>query len=232
MVHLSKRLQAIADFVEDGDRIADIGTDHAFLPIALVEEGRVPFAIASDIGAGPVAIAKQNIADAGLNAKIDVRLADGLQGISENDNLDTVVIAGMGGELIVKILAAGISHLDGTENLVLSPHRDTDQVRQWLSDNEFGILDEKILEDEGHVYEVMLVGHTVPDVPYNAADLAFGPVLRKKRSPLFLSNLQRREDALRRVLNGLQDAADSDEIELKRADVEAELDLVEGELND
>lgn len=232
MVHLSKRLQAIADFVEDGDRIADIGTDHAFLPIALVEEGHVPYAIASDVGEGPVAIAKQNVAAAGLTEKIDVRLADGLQGISESDNLDTVVIAGMGGELIVKILAAGIDHLDGTENLVLSPHRDTDQVRQWLSDHEFGILDENMIEDEGHVYEMMLVGHTVPDVPYNAADLAFGPILRKKRDSLFMSELQRREAALRRVLNGLQDAADSDEIALKRAEVEAELDLVEGELND
>ncbi|EPC57119.1 SAM-dependent methyltransferase [Lacticaseibacillus paracasei subsp. paracasei Lpp123] len=95
-IHLSKRLQAISSFIEAGERVADIGTDHAFLPIYLVQQQRISFAIASDIGAGPVAIAKQNVADAGLTAQISVRQADGLASIMPDDAISTVVIAGMG----------------------------------------------------------------------------------------------------------------------------------------
>ena len=80
-IHLSKRLQAIRAFIEPNERLADIGTDHAFLPIDLVQRGIIKFAVASDIGAGPVAIAKQNVADAGLTDQISVRQADGLAGI-------------------------------------------------------------------------------------------------------------------------------------------------------
>lgn len=229
MIHLSKRLQAIADFVDTGDRVADIGTDHAFLPIALVQSGKSDYVLASDIGAGPIAIAKQNIADHGLSAKIEVRQADGLQGIRPEDDLDTVVIAGMGGELICKILTDGQHLLDGSENLILSPHRDVDQVRQWLADNEFGILDETILTDEGHTYEVLVAGRTKPEVPYTPADIAFGPVLRKKRSALFVSELQRRQRSLQHVLAGLEVA--SGDITDKQQQVQADLQLVEAEIN-
>lgn len=227
MIHLSNRLQAIADFVEQGDRVADIGTDHAFLPIALVESGKADWAIASDIGEGPVAIAKENIASHGLSKQIEVRLADGLQGLRPEDDLDTVVIAGMGGELICKILTAGLDHLDGSENLVLSPHRDVPQVRQWLTENEFGILDETMLEEDGHVYEVMLVGRTKPEVPYTAADIAFGPVLRQKRGDLFLQELDRQINALQRVEAGLKVA--SGDVADKLAETQAALKLTEAE---
>ncbi|WDF81498.1 class I SAM-dependent methyltransferase [Lacticaseibacillus pabuli] len=229
MIHLSKRLQAIADFVDTGDRVADIGTDHAFLPIALVQSGKCDYVLASDIGAGPLAIAKQNIADHGLSDKIEVRQGDGLEGIKASDDLDTVVIAGMGGELICKIMNNGQHHLDGSENLILSPHRDVDQVRQWLADNEFGILDEAILTDEGHSYEIIVAGRTKPEVPYTAADIAFGPILRKQRSDLFVSELKRRQRSLQHVLAGLKAA--SGDIASKQQQVQAELDLVEAEIH-
>lgn len=226
-MHLSKRLQAIADFIEPGDRVADIGTDHAFLPIALVSSGKVDWALASDVGEGPVAIAKANIAAHGLTEKIEVRLADGLLGITPADDLDTVVIAGMGGELICKILDAGLDHLDGTENLVLSPHRDVPMVRQWLAAHEFGILDETMLDEEGHTYEMMLVGRTKPEVPYTPADIAFGPVLRQKRGDLFLQELDRQIHALQRVVAGLKTA--SGDVTAKLAETQEALALVEAE---
>lgn len=122
-IHLSKRLQAIRAFIEPNERLADIGTDHAFLPIDLVQRGIIKFAVASDIGAGPVAIAKQNVADAGLTDQISVRQADGLAGIHPADAISTIVIAGMGGQLITNILEAGQPQLDGTETLVLAPNR-------------------------------------------------------------------------------------------------------------
>lgn len=184
-IHLSKRLQAISSFIEAGERVADIGTDHAFLPIYLVQQ-RINFAIASDIGAGPVAIAKQNVADAGLTAQISVRQADGLASIMPDDAISTVVIAGMGGQLMTDILEAGQPQLDGTETLVLAPNRHQYDVRLWLDQHGYGIIGEDIVEDEGHIYELMAAGRTRPDVPYSEADLRFGPILRRQKSPTFM----------------------------------------------
>lgn len=227
-IHLSKRLQAIADYVDAGERVADIGTDHAFLPMALAQAGKIDFALAADVGVGPLNIAKQNIAENGLSDKITTRLADGLEGIKPEDSISTVVIAGMGGELIAKILARGSDHLDGTETLVLSPHRDVPMVRQWLSTNDYGIVAETMLEDEGHVYTVMVAGRTKPDVPYTKADIEFGPILRKQRSAIFISELHRQQQALTRTLTGLQSAQSNQAS--KMAAVKTELKLVEEEL--
>lgn len=230
MIHLSKRLSSIAAFVDQDERIADIGTDHAFLPIALVQSGRVQHALACDVAPGPLKIAASNIAAAHLQDAIETRLADGLAGIRPEDEIGTVIIAGMGGELIERILEAGQDHLDGTESMILSPHRDVPLVRRWLAAHEFGIMDEKIVEDEGHVYEIMLAGHTVPDVPYTEADFEFGPILRKQRSPLFIQELRRRKRSLERVAAGLSSA--SGDVDGKQAAVAAELQLVRGELDD
>ncbi len=227
-VRLSKRLQAIADFVEPGERLADIGTDHAFLPVALAQEGKLDFALACDVGEGPLEIAAQNITGAGLQNVIQTRLADGLVGIRPEDGISTVVIAGMGGELISKILTRGVSHLDGTETLVLSPHRDVPIVREWLAGNDYGIVNEAMLEDEGHVYTIIVAGRTKPDVPYTPAEIAFGPLLRQERSALFLSELEREERALTRVLRGLESAqaTQTDKVQATKA----ELALVQAEL--
>ena len=107
-IHLSKRLAHLAALNNDGRRIADIGTDHAYLPIYLAQTGQIDFAVASDIGAGPVAIAKANIHDAGMVDRIVVRQADGLAGLTAADALDTIYIAGMGGQLIESIIDAGM----------------------------------------------------------------------------------------------------------------------------
>ncbi|WP_125703456.1 tRNA (adenine(22)-N(1))-methyltransferase [Lacticaseibacillus daqingensis] len=204
--HLSQRLQHIANFLGDGRRIADIGTDHAYIPIQLAKDGLIDFAIASDVGAGPVAIATANVADNGLSTVIDVRLADGLAGIRPEDGIDTIFIAGMGGLLIQDILTAGLSYLDGTETLVLAPNRDDEAVRTWLAKHEFGILDEDLVEEQGHVYPIIVAGQTKPEVPYTEADLILGPVLRQKRSPLFLTELDKRIDKTAAVLKGLANA--------------------------
>ncbi|MFD1485654.1 tRNA (adenine(22)-N(1))-methyltransferase [Lacticaseibacillus baoqingensis] len=205
-IHLSKRLQSIADFVEPGSRIADIGTDHAYIPIALAQAKSIEYAVASDIGAGPCAIAQANVAHAQVQDLVVVRQADGLQGITPADGIDTVIIAGMGGQLMVEILTAGADHLDGTESLILEPNRDDYTVRAWLAAHEFGILDEDLLEDDGHVYPIIVAGQTKPEVPYTEADLLLGPVLRQKRSPLFLRQLDRLIATSQHILAGLRQA--------------------------
>ena len=103
---LEERLAQICKMVDPQSRVADIGTDHAYLPIALVEEGKIDFAIASDVAAGPLDNAKQDIAQAGLEDKIETRLGSGLETLKSSDQIDTVVIAGMGGKLMTNLLEA------------------------------------------------------------------------------------------------------------------------------
>ena len=229
-IHLSKRLARIASFVEPEARIADIGTDHAYIPIALAEAGTIDFAVASDIGAGPCAIARTNIANAGLQDKIVVRQADGLAGLRAEDGLDTIIIAGMGGQLMIDILEAGMTHLDGTESLILAPNRDDYTVRAWLAEHEFGILDEALLEDEGHVYPIIVAGQTRPEVPYTQADLILGPVLRKQRSELFLRELDRAIKTTTQVIQGLQQASTTPSAKLEQET--ARLALLQKEAQD
>lgn len=206
-VHLSKRLAAIAAYIDSDSRVADIGTDHALLPIALIQEQRASFVVASDIGAGPVGIARDNVAQHGLTGtQIEVRQADGLAGIRLNDGIDTVVIAGMGGELIARILTAGQSHLDGTETLILSPHRDEYLVRQWLVDHQCAILGETILTDDGHTYEIIEAGQSQPAVGYDAADILCGPFLRRERNATFIDKWTRRERKLQHIIDSMSAA--------------------------
>ncbi|KRM88133.1 tRNA (adenine(22)-N(1))-methyltransferase [Lacticaseibacillus thailandensis] len=225
-VHLSKRLAAIAAFVDSDARVADIGTDHALLPIALVQAHQANFVVASDIGAGPVGIARKNVAAHGLTAQqIDVRQADGLAGLSLNDGLDTIIIAGMGGELICKILTAGQTHLDGTETLILSPHRDENLVRQWLADHQCAILQEAILTDEGHTYEIIVAGQSQPAVQYDAADILCGPFLRRERNAAFVAKWTRRERKLKGIIASM--AAAQQPVETQLAAARKELQIIQ-----
>ena len=104
---LSKRLETVASFVPKGSNIADIGTDHGYVPIYLVREGQAEHAVAMDVRKGPLERARAHVAEAGLGSRIDVRLSDGLAGLKPGE-ADCVVIAGMGGELIIHILEEGV----------------------------------------------------------------------------------------------------------------------------
>lgn len=228
-IHLSTRLEHLAALNEGGQRIADIGTDHAYLPIYLAQTGQIAHAVASDIGEGPVSIAKANIAEAGLSDVIEVRQADGLTGLKPSDAIDTIYIAGMGGQLIETLLTAGMSHLDGTETLILGPNRDVESLRRFLAAREFGILDEDLVEDAGHVYPLLSVAQTRPQVPYTEADLVLGPVLRRKRSALFLDQLALSVEKTEAVLEGLGNAAAVPAAKI--AAEQARLTLLKEELN-
>lgn len=117
---LSKRLETIASFIPEGSKVADIGTDHGYIPIHLVQEGKATHAIAMDVRTGPLCRAQSHIAEAGLSDMIEVRLSDGLLKL-EKDEADCVVIAGMGGELMIHILEEGRHLWDYIPNWVLSP---------------------------------------------------------------------------------------------------------------
>lgn len=153
-LELTPRLQLLADWVDSGARVADIGTDHAYLPVWLLLHGRVTRAIASDLRSGPLARARETAEAYGVLDSIDLRLGNGLEGISPEE-ADTIVIAGMGGENIAAILNAAPWTADGNHTLLLQPMTRAEELRGFLAEHGYAILREALVRDRGTIYPVM-----------------------------------------------------------------------------
>lgn len=153
-VKLSDRLAALAEWVPAGARFADIGTDHALLPVFLAATGKVASAVAGDVHRGPVETARRQVSAAGLADVVSVRQGDGLT-VLEPGEADTVCIAGMGGSLIVRLLDAAGSRLDSVGTLILSPHVAEDQVRRWLVQHAYVLEGERLVEEDGETYTLL-----------------------------------------------------------------------------
>ncbi len=134
--------------------MADIGSDHALLPSYLAEQGTIVKGVAGEVNAGPFEAASKQVRFAGLAHVIDVRLGDGLA-VIERSEVDVITIAGMGGVLIASILEAGKAKLEGVKRLVLQPNVGEDAVREWLLANGWSLLNERILEEDGKIYEIL-----------------------------------------------------------------------------
>ena len=154
MITLSKRMERVASMVTEGSRVADIGTDHGYVPISLVERGKVSKAIAMDVRKGPLSKAMEHIKESGLEEKIQTRLSDGMEQLKEGE-VDSVIIAGMGGELIVKILRNASHILPSIKELILQPQSEIYKVREELHRLGFCIEKESMLLDEGKYYTVI-----------------------------------------------------------------------------
>lgn len=159
MITLDKRLSAVAALVRPGSRLADIGTDHAYLPVHLVQAGVCPSAIASDIGAGPLDAARRTVTENGLTSEIALRLGDGLSTVSAEE-VEDIAIAGMGGETIAMILEAAPWVQDGEIRLILQPMTRAEDLRRWLLHNGFTVLEEHLIIDGRHLYPVMAAQYT------------------------------------------------------------------------
>ena len=151
---LSARLQAVADFVSPGARPADIGTDHGYVPVWLVQTGKTPSALAMDLREGPLGRAREHIESAGLGDRIETRLSDGLAALKPGE-ADSLVIAGMGGLLLVRILEEGKEKLPGIRELVLQPQSEISGVRKFLRENAWRIADEAMVKEGGKYYAVI-----------------------------------------------------------------------------
>lgn len=153
---LQPRLQLLADLVPYGSRLADIGTDHGYLPVYLIQQGRIPSAIAADVGYEPLQHAKRTAEEYGATG-IDFRLCDGLRGIKA-DEVDTIVIAGMGGEMIIHILSsAAWTTAPGRYTLLLQPMTKVGVLRRWLSENGYRFVEERLVHDKDFIYPVMVL---------------------------------------------------------------------------
>lgn len=153
---LSPRLRMAGDMVPPGARLADVGTDHAYLPAALILEGKIPQAIAADLRRGPLDRARSTVREYGLTGKVAFRLCDGLTGIRP-DEVDAVTIAGMGGETIAAILSAAPWTREGDVPLILQPMSSFPDLRAWLGENGFSIEEERLAREGDTIYTALLV---------------------------------------------------------------------------
>ena len=186
---ISKRLEMVASFVPQGAVILDVGSDHAYLPIELVERGQIEAAIAGEVVEGPFQSAVKNVEAHGLKEKIQVRLANGLAAFEEEDQVTVITIAGMGGRLIATILEEGLDKLSNIQRLILQPNNREDDLRIWLQEHGFQIVAESILEEAGKFYEILVV--EAGQMKLSASDVRFGPFLSKEVSPIFVQKWQK-----------------------------------------
>lgn len=184
---LSMRLMAVANEVPVGSTVADIGSDHAYLPCYLCLKGRIRYAVAGEVAEGPFSSALSQVHTLGLEDFISVRRGDGLE-ILKPDEVGTIVIAGMGGKLIRNILQQGKEKLTNVQRLVMQPNVASDLVRHWLAENGWELKKESILEEDGQTYEVLVSERGDGYRPYrDLGDTGFlyGPFLMMEKNDAF-----------------------------------------------
>ncbi len=188
-LNLNPRLKKIAELVPPNSCTADIGTDHAYIPIALVKDGLAPRAIASDIKKGPLARAAANIHAHGLAEKIETRLGPGLTTLCEGDNPEVIIIAGMGGILIADILAASPDIVKNAKLLILQPMTAVTELRQYLCEKGYEITAEYLQSEEEKIYNI-ITAKPAGNMPYTLKELYLGKDL-DKTSPHLVEQYER-----------------------------------------
>ena len=194
-IPLSARLQTCCNFIVPGDRVADIGTDHGYLGIWLLQQGIARSVIAADIVPGPLSAAKNNAVKFGFADQMEFYLSDGVQSIPRD--FDTLVCAGMGGDTMISILSAAPWLKDNNYRMVLQCQSKTPLLRRYLSDNGWRITEETALKDGRFVYTVMEVYYQ-PDYPrLHDSECYFPPALLENPSKYTA-------EYYRRVVEGLR----------------------------
>ncbi len=198
---LSKRLQQVADAVVKADTIADIGTDHAYIPIYLINKGVAKRAVAADISSGSCKKAQINIGISHLSNYIDVRCGNGLEVISENEAVDTIIIAGMGGLMTISVLESNKRATANSKQLVLQPQKDIEKVRRYIHSIGFKINDEKMLVDNDKYYTV--IDARKGSEKYTDIEYLFGKKLIEAKSPVLKEYVEFESNKLLKVLDNM-----------------------------
>lgn len=215
---LSDRLEAVATHIQQGDFIADIGSDHAYLPAYLMLKNQISGAIAGEVVEGPYESAKHLVESLNLIDKISVRLGDGLAVIKPTDQVTAITICGMGGTLIRDILDRGIQHgvLTGKERLILQPNVGEKILRQWLVSHNYQIVDEELIEENHKFYEIIVAEKATEMTELTSNELLFGPVLLTRKTPIFAKKWQQEVREKYRVIDQLKQATKNQDEKLKK----------------
>lgn len=202
-MNLGDRLQAVADFVPQGSRVADIGTDHGYLAVELVKSGKAKFVVASDKNTGPYEAAVRTVRENGLaDNVISVRLGDGLKSLRPGE-VDKVCIAGMGGALMVEILEGSPDVVETLDTLILQPQSAAPELRRWIYRKHWHIEDESLVLDDGRIYEIIMAKRGRRKMPEQLM-LEIGPVLWQKKPPLLRHHIEALLFQERRVAAGME----------------------------
>jgi len=223
-MQLSKRLRLLAEMVTAGNRLADVGTDHGYVPISLIEQGKIPSAIAMDINKGPLLRAQEHIRQYQFENYIETRLSDGLHALKEEE-ADTVLIAGMGGDLMCRILEEGLEVLGTVQELVLQPQSEIYKVRMWLTEHGWKIESEDIVFDEEKYYPMFRAVHGEEDMKYSLADYRFGKLPIQKSMETLKEFLGKQRQVQMQILSSLPES-DEERIRERREAVIAEASLL------
>ena len=197
-MQLSERLKAVACLVTPCNAIVDVGCDHGYLPIYLVKEGIVGRAIAMDVNVGPFKSAKANIVAQHCDDKIETRLSDGVVALKA-DEVDGVVIAGMGGNLIMKILVEGKDVLASVRELILQPQSEITEVRKFLQANGYVIVTENMVCEDDKYYPMLKVMHGEMKLT-REIDFIYGPCLLKDKNTVLKHFLAKQSNTLEKVI--------------------------------
>lgn len=207
-IKLSARLAAIARLVPAFGGVADVGTDHGYLPVWLAQNGYSGALFATDINKAPLQHAKQTAVEYGQDGKIDFHLCDGLAALDGGD-IHTVIIAGMGGETIAEILCAAPWTKSNNCLLILQPMSKSPYLRKWLVENGYKVLSEQLVDD-GTIYEI-LTAKSGEDTPYSPAELLVGHKQLISASPLFENRLNNLIEKSKRAVSGLAVSAKTED---------------------
>lgn len=198
---LDERLELVRSMVRSGVCVADIGTDHAYLPLHLVANEQASKVYACDINEGPLASARETVSRFKMQPYIQTILSDGLEKVPV-DEVDDIILAGMGGELISSIIAREPKLKDGAKRLILQPMTMADKLRRFLYENGFAIIDENAARDGGHVYTVMCARYTGESRQIDEVTALVG-LLARRSSAASAEYIRRQADKLRKKGQGL-----------------------------
>ncbi|MCE5038170.1 tRNA (adenine(22)-N(1))-methyltransferase [Staphylococcus auricularis] len=202
MIPLNQRLKQVSQYIK-GDMLADIGSDHAYLPLYALEQNLIQRAIAGEVIKGPYNSSKQNVANYQAEHAIDVRLGDGLSVIQPEDHVSTITICGMGGPLIAKILTEGQAKLEHQPRLVLQSNIQTKTLRYCLQQLSYRIIAEEILVEKGHIYEIVVADYATTPVTLSEIEATFGPYLIKEKTDLFYKKWEHEQQSLLKIKQNL-----------------------------
>ena len=229
-MELSKRLKRIVEHVDKCESVADIGTDHGYIPIYLVKEGICKKAIASDINKGPIEKAKVNVAFEGVSDKVKCLLGPGLNPLKVGE-VNGVILAGMGGNLTRDILLADMDKVKKYDFIILQPAQNPEVLREFLYKNDYEIIDEDLIKDEGRFYELFKVKYNE-----NSEKLVFedeleyevSPLLREKGHPLFKEFIEEKINRCETILSFIKE--DTESAKKRKSDLEEKINKLKGML--
>lgn len=223
MLHISERLRAAAGLVGGGKRLADVGTDHGYVPIYLLMQGRIPSAIAMDIRSGPLARAREHIRRYGMEPYIQTRLSDGVAALGAKE-ADSILIAGMGGGLVIHILESGSKICQGVSEIILQPQSELARVRSFLDENGYVTETEEMVKEDGKYYPMLRVHYDPCGEAAVKGDkelfYRYGQFLLERKHPVLYDYLlweRKLQNGIREQLCGQEP---TEQIKLRLAEVE------------